>query len=279
MTTYWDQAELGATEDDLDRKADNLQWLMDHCGHIFFIKHPQTGLKVKRVLLCHKQDCDNCLTMRADKERKQLEKGMVDFGTIRVITLDADQNPAAFIRRLGRAGITKDMRRRLPQEDGSTIIFFVCKNDRLGGRIVTEEDMIAYNWKQMARRPDGTRTSGALGAERPPDQEDDRDTLKIQGVSSSNATDDQEEKAEREADESIAGIEPDSNNLEALCNKWAAEFASALIKMGCSVSKRVFYVRCDLDAISWSTKIEDNQPSAYRNDGYANYWVNAYAGI
>lgn len=278
MTDYWDQASIGATEETDERKAENRQRLMDNCGSKFYVMNPQTGKMTARYLLCHQQECDNCLGMRVEKEIRQLEKGMVDFGTIRMVVIQPDENPAAFTRRLGRTGITKDMRRRLPQEDGSTVILFASNGTELGGRIITADEIEDWDWKQLARRPAGTRTSGALGAEPREDNKDDRTTLKVNGVSS-NANDDQEDEAKEKADKAIAGIKPTPDNVEALCNMWAAEFADALSALGCEVTTMPFYIRCDLDAIEWKNDIASNQPRDESETSNAAHWLYAYSEI
>lgn len=278
MTSYWDQAEIGATEDADEHKAANRKRLMDNCGSRFYVMNPQTGRLATRYLLCHQQDCDNCLTLRAEKEIRQLEKGMDTFGTIRMVVIKSDENPAKFIRKLGRAGITKDKRRRLPQEDGSTVILFASNGTELGGRVITVDETQDWDWMQLARRPAGTRTSGALGADPQESNKDDRATLKVDGVSS-NATDIQEDTAKEKADESIKGIEPTPDNVEALCNMWAAEFANALAGLGCQVIKMPFYVRCDLAAIEWSSNIATNQPLGQPASNNMGHWLYAYSEI
>lgn len=277
---YWGQAEKGATEDNLERLACNRQERMENCGHIYNYQNSESGLMSKRVILCHQQDCENCLRMRAKKERQQLNKAMVDFRELRTLVLDSEE-AQAFIRRLGRAGVTKDMRRRLPQEDGTTVFFFVSTNGKLngklGGRVVTIDDVIAYDFLQLARRPAGTRTSGALGAEPQNSEKDDRETLKIKAVSTS-GSDEQIEQAREIADEAVAGIEAHGGNVEALCNKWASEYEQALREMGCNTHSTFIWEKCDLNAINWNNQIADNQP-LHDQPPYTDvdYWLNAHA--
>ncbi len=279
---YWDQVEDGLQEEEEDyakTKEERRQQRIRNCGTIRTNKDPQTGKLSKTTFVCRQIECPGCLDYLAQKEKDYLEKAMVDFGTIQTLTVDS-KDASTFVRKLGRAGITKDMRRRLPQDDGTTVFFFVntTGNGKFASEDITIDNLGGFDWTELARRPAGVRTSGALGAPPRVDNKDDRAVLKIKAVSS-NGSEDQEDKAEEIANNAIVGVEPDANNVEALCNMWAAEYETALRQMGCVTTSAWTWVRCDLNAICWKDNVANNQPQGHAETSNEDHWLFAYSEI
>jgi hypothetical protein len=131
---------------------------IDRCQTWYSFFNPETGMRSSRKFECRLKGCPFCGAKRGDILRGRIYNALAD-GFVYFAQLSSDDADNLISTLNG-----KEKYIRLPQEDGTEIVFYRASesNEKYGVEI-DHTLMIAIDWASIQNIPDGRITSGTLG--------------------------------------------------------------------------------------------------------------------
>ena len=280
----WADAFQGAAEEAVNDKAQRRKDRIRNCGRPMNWSNELVKEWKKAYQFCKDWTCDYCNLRRGSDEKAMMERARADYDNVYAIFDLPEQQWPKLARLFISISITKNMYRRLPQDNNLVTVFFVGQpTGRIveiaeivpvskGSTIIGDADSIdddtstaQYTWFDLARKRPGKRTSGTLGAKiEPIPTGPEKTSVRIIAVCGDGVTANEDAKAMKQAEAVTKDIIPqDKEHLEELIESVADAYESALKRLGYKTYRVAMYRKMDLNGL---TSIHDQDDSRIDNN-------------
>lgn len=284
MTSWKAQALAGAKEEQAQSAAQRRQDRIANCNKPFYWYNPLTKQVQCSLPTCKDWTCGHCNQVRAGEEEARLERALQEHSAVFAIFDISDRQWPKFAQLFGKLNITKDMYRRLPQDNCKVTVFFVGNSREVSKLAVVTPiikgrsdlditgDESENPWYDLARKRQGKRTSGNLGQKTEPELDDPELTsVKITTIRGRGVSVDHRIDAQSNASQAIEDAEPHSQeDVEDLVKAWADAYESSLRKLGYHTYKMMVWRKMDLTTIQLDKgRIDVKSLSAWHSQALA----------
>jgi len=251
----WLSAALeGVKEEIALNKKFKLEDRIKNCNRPFYWYDPLQ--KQVRCILptCKHWTCEYCNTVRASEEEVRIQRAVQNHTCVFVLRDVLESEWTKLASQFKSFNVTKNMYRRLPQDDKKLVVFFVGSRSlsrQLKASALYKLDSLKEKWYDLARKRPGKRTSGNLG--QAPEEEPrgpELTSVQIVSVRSNTINGELHAAAVEQANEVIGETEPqDKADVESLIVEWADAYESFVQKRGHKTYKIKVWRKMDLSAI------------------------------
>lgn len=255
--------------DEEDRLA-QVKFDIRNCRKHWFTKFSgSNGRSISKPLICKHTHgdgsesqpvCQQCLEARGASFREQV-MGLIEQGQPVTVEYLTEEQQKRLIRKLGKENVLC-----LPQLDEETFVVFYEPDGTED--CLSEDELEAINWTEIARQPQGRRISGKLGTEDLEEEETDKFVFSTKYVCTDLPSDLRkvaEELAVWDTVEYNYQLLPentdeiDADKIQTACNLRCNAFESRVKEMGGKILYTGYHIcRVNTDEIDWFTDLVDN---------------------
>lgn len=244
----------GVKEEIAHLKKRKLKDRIENCNRPFYWYDPIQKQVRSAMPTCKHWTCEYCNTVRAGDEQDRTKRVVCDHGCVYILREIIESQWPKLARQFKSAGVTKNLYRRLPQDDNKLVVFFVGSRSlarELKAESLYNPDDLQEEWYDLARKRPNKRTSGNLG--QAPEEEPtgpELTSVKVESVRSNTINGAIHAAAIAQANKIIGERQAqDKDSAESLIIEWADAYESFIQDRGHETYRLKIWRKMDLTAL------------------------------